>query len=66
MSFFGSTTKMPTALDKVKLMVGMEPDTPPELLDELNDCFQLSRLHRLYGFAICVSAVGGRCKLNSV
>lgn len=45
-----------TALDQVKLMVGMEPDNPPELLDELNDCFALSRMQRLYGFAICVSA----------
>ena len=45
-----------TVMDKVKLMAGMEPDNPPELLDELNDCFQLSRMQRLYGFAICVSA----------
>ena len=45
-----------TVMDKVKLMAGMEPDNPPELLDELNDCFQLSRMVRLYGFAICVSA----------
>jgi len=43
-------------MDQVKLMVGMEPTAPPELLDELNDCFQLSRMQRLYGFAICVSA----------
>lgn len=45
-----------TALDQVKLMVGMQQDNPPELLDELNDCFQLSRMQRLYGFAICISA----------
>ena len=42
------------------LMVGMEPSTPqePELMDELglNDCCELSRMQRLYGFAICVSA----------
>ena len=28
-----------TAMDKVKLMVGMEPSAEPELLDELNNCF---------------------------
>lgn len=49
--------KMPqTMVDKVKLMAGMEPDNPPELLDELNECFSLTRMQRLYGFVVCVSA----------
>jgi len=43
-----------TAMDRVKLMVGMEPETPPELMDEINDCFALSRMQRLYGFGICI------------
>jgi len=41
-------------MDRVKLMVGMEPETPPELMDEINDCFALSRMQRLYGFGICI------------
>eukprot|EP00227_Mantoniella_beaufortii_P014995 CAMPEP_0197591262 /NCGR_PEP_ID=MMETSP1326-20131121/12976_1 /TAXON_ID=1155430 /ORGANISM="Genus nov. species nov., Strain RCC2288" /LENGTH=158 /DNA_ID=CAMNT_0043156661 /DNA_START=347 /DNA_END=820 /DNA_ORIENTATION=- len=45
-----------SALDRVKLMVGMEPEHPPELLDDLNECFALSRMQRLYGFGICISA----------
>ena len=49
-----------STMDRMKLMVGMEPSTPqePELMDELglNYCCELSRMQRLYGFAICVSA----------
>ena len=49
-----------STVDRMKLMVGLEPSTPqePELMDELglNDCCELSRMQRLYGFAICVSA----------
>ena len=44
------------AMDKVKLMVGMEPSAEPELQDQIEDCFQLSRMERLYGFAICITA----------
>ena len=40
-------------------MVGLEPSTPqePELMDELglNDCCELSRMQRLYGFGNFVS-----------
>jgi hypothetical protein len=50
-----SSAAMPqTAMDKVKLMVGMEPSAEPELLDELNNCFELTRMQRLYGFCITV------------
>jgi hypothetical protein len=43
-------------MDRVKLMVGMEPSAEPELQEQIEDCFQLSRMERLYGFAICVTA----------
>jgi hypothetical protein len=43
-------------MDRMKLMVGMEPSAEPELQDQIEDCFQLSRMERLYGFAICVTA----------
>ena len=36
-------------MDRVKLMVGMEPSAEPELRT-IEDCFQLSRMERLYGF----------------
>ena len=50
-----SSAAMPqTAIDKVKLIVGMEPSAEPELLDELNNCFELTRMQRLYGFCITV------------
>ena len=49
----GRSAMPQSTMDRMKLMVGMEPSTPqePELMDELglNDCCELSRMQRLYG-----------------
>eukprot|EP00239_Pterosperma_sp_CCMP1384_P006192 CAMPEP_0197851706 /NCGR_PEP_ID=MMETSP1438-20131217/18668_1 /TAXON_ID=1461541 /ORGANISM="Pterosperma sp., Strain CCMP1384" /LENGTH=143 /DNA_ID=CAMNT_0043465413 /DNA_START=274 /DNA_END=702 /DNA_ORIENTATION=- len=43
-----------TTLDKVKLMVGMQPDNEPDFFQEIDEYVSLSKTQRLYGFLISV------------
>ncbi|KAH7534110.1 uncharacterized protein LOC107407871 [Ziziphus jujuba] len=66
--------KMNHAFEKVKMLVGMEPDeeeatasadSSSSFMDDLNRDCTLSTKQRLYGFAICLSA-GITCTLLSM